>query len=259
MMKVLMVAVAVVAAAADTAAAGQAIERAPARKPVVAPRTTSVRVAVRDKDGASLPDVHLVLSGAGAGEFTTGAAGTAVMPNITDGLYRVRCEREGFVTLEREFTVRGGAWNPIDIVLNSAPPPPPVIKEPEPPPAPSAVAASGPPVTMSIPDFLDRNFIGGREPIKESVIACKPLETVRLLQMRDAVAKHVHDRLDEVIYVVAGEGTIHIGEAATPLRAGSLVVVPNGSGHSFERSGKNPLIVVSTLSGSACEAPKSTQ
>jgi mannose-6-phosphate isomerase-like protein (cupin superfamily) len=253
-----MVAVAVSAATADTAA--QSIEqRPPARKPAVAaPRTTSVRIAVKDREGASLSDVHLVLSGAGTGEFTTGAAGTAVLPIVTDGVYRVRCEREGFLTLEREFTVRGGAWNPIDIVLNPAPPPAPVIRAPEPAPAPAAVPASGPPVTLSIPEFLDRNFIG-REPIKESVIACKPLETVRLLQMREPVARHVHDRLDEIIYVVAGEGTIRIGEDATPLRAGSLVVVPNGSGHSFERQGKNPLIVVSTLSGSACEQAKATQ
>jgi oxalate decarboxylase/phosphoglucose isomerase-like protein (cupin superfamily) len=106
-------------------------------------------------------------------------------------------------------------------------------------------------VTVSIVDFLDRNFIG-REPLKESILACKPLETVRLLQMREGVAAHVHLGADEVIYVVAGEGAVRIGEETAALRAGSLVVVPNGSGHAFERRGKNPLIIVSTLIGSAC-------
>jgi uncharacterized RmlC-like cupin family protein len=107
-------------------------------------------------------------------------------------------------------------------------------------------------VTISVVDYLDRNLIG-REPLKESILACNPLETVRLLQMREAVAQHVHEGGDEVIYVVAGEGTVRIGEAATPVRAGSLVVVTNGTGHAFERGGKNPLIVVSTLVGAPCD------
>lgn len=232
--------------------------RPPVRRATPAPpKTTSVRIGVKDADGNNLADVRLVLSGAGSGEFTTGAAGTAVLPNIADGAYRIRAEHNGFITLEREFTVKGGAWNPIDIVLNPAPPPPPPPRAPEPAPKAAAPPAAGPPVMLSIPDFLDKNFIG-REPMKESVLACKPFETVRLLQMREAVATHVHDRFDEIIYVVAGEGTVRIGDQATPLRAGGLVVVPTGSGHSFERQGRNPLIVLSTLSGSACET-KSTQ
>jgi hypothetical protein len=32
-------------------------------------------------------------------------------------------------------------------------------------------------------------------------------------------------------------------------------VVPNANRHSFERRGKNPLVLVSTLAGAACEAP----
>jgi hypothetical protein len=231
------------------------------RKPTATPpKITSVRVGVHDPSGASLADVRVLLSGAATGEYTTGAAGTAILPNIKDGLYRVRCEHDGYVTLEREFTVRGGAWNPIDIVLNPAPaPPPPPPPPPAPALAPAAVPPSGPPVLMSVPDYLDKNFIGGREPIKESVVACKPLETVRLLQMRENVASHVHDRFDEVLYVVAGEGAVKIGDDTTAVRAGALVVVPNGSAHAFERRGKNPLIVLSTLTGSACDAKNATR
>jgi hypothetical protein len=220
-------------------------------------KTTSVRIGVRDENGNGVPDAKLVLSGAATGEYTTGAAGTAVLPNIKDGLYRVRCEHDGYVTLEREFSVRGGAWNPVDIVLNAAPPPPPPPKPiVAPAPKPGVIPPAGPPVTMSVPDFLDKNFISGRDPIKESIVACKPFETVRLLQMRDNVAKHVHDRADEIVYVVAGEGAVQIGDETMPVRAGSLIVVPNGSGHGFERRGRNPLIIVSTLTGAACEASK---
>jgi hypothetical protein len=228
------------------------------KRPAPAPRPISIRVSVRDQDGASLSGVRLVVSGASTGDFMTGAAGTAIVPDVKDGTYRVRCEREGFITLEREFTIKGGVWNPIDIVLNAAPAPPAPPQKPAPPPPPVAPARpGGPAVTMSIPDFIDRNFVG-RDPIKESILACAPLETVRLLQMREGVARHVHERIDEVIYVVAGEGVMRINDQTTTLKPGSLVVVPNGSQHAFERQGKNPLIVVSTLIGSACESPKPT-
>jgi mannose-6-phosphate isomerase-like protein (cupin superfamily) len=82
---------------------------------------------------------------------------------------------------------------------------------------------------------------------------------VRLLQMRENIAQHVHDRIDELIYVVAGEGAVRLGEEQNPIRAGSLVFVPNGSAHSIERRGKNPLIIVSTLVGPSCDAAKSTR
>jgi len=240
-------------AAGQTTGTGRGATRPRAAAP--APAASSVRISVRDQDGAAVPDVRLSLSGDAEGEFTTGAAGTAVVPNLKAGNYRVRCEREGFITLEREFVLRGGAWNPIQIVLNAAPPPPPPPKPAPPPVAP--VPHGGPPVTMSVPDFLDRNLIR-REPFKESIVACTPFETVRLLQLREGIAEHVHERVDEVVYVVAGEGAVRFGREATAVHPGSLVVVPNGSGHAFERRGKNPLIVVSTLAGAACTSPAPT-
>jgi cupin domain/carboxypeptidase family protein len=253
MIRALMAGVAIAGVCTVAGQAAQSPARPAAKPAAAAPRTSSLRIAVRDQDGTSLSGVRLVLSGAATGEFVTAGAGTAVVPDLKDGEYRLRCEREGFVTLEKEFTVRGGAYSHIDVVLAPLPPPPPK-PAPEPPP-PAAVPPGGRPVTMSIVDFLDKNLIG-REPLKESVVACNPLETVRLLQMREAVAPHVHEAADEIIYVVAGEGAVRMGEAATPLRPGSLVVVTNGTGHAFERAGKNPLIVVSTLVGARCDHPE---
>jgi hypothetical protein len=261
MMKVLLAAAAIGIASMTVDPAAQTSGRGATAKRPASGRTASVRVSVKDPQGSPLTDARILVStlaptGASElGTFTTGAAGTAIIPNLKDGTYRVRCEHDGFVTLEREFAVRGGAWNPIDLVLEAAPKPPPP-PAPEPPPA-AALPPSGPPVMMSLLDFLDKNFIG-REPIKESILACEPLETVRLLQMHDGIARHVHDRIDEIIYVVAGEGTVHIGEAATALRPGSLAVVPHGKDHSFDRTGKNPLVVLSTLTGAPCEPQKTT-
>src|SRR5439155_26629471 len=134
---------------------------------------------VRDQDGASLDGVRITLSGDATGEFTTAGAGIVILPNVKDGTYRAHCERDGFITLEREFSVQAGGPAAIDIVLTRQPPAPPA---PPPPPAPvRVVPPSGPPVTLSIVDFLDRNYIG-RDPLRESVLACTPLETVPLLQ-----------------------------------------------------------------------------
>lgn len=237
--------------ACSTDALAQARGRGAAKPPV---KTTSLRVSVRDQAGASLDGVKLTLSGDATGEYTTAGAGTVVIPDMKDGTYRVRAERGGFITLEREFSVRaGGPLTAVDIVLSEAPPPPPPPKAPEPPPV--VLPPPGSPVSVSIPDYLDRNFIG-REPIKESILACKPSETVRLLQLRENVAQHAHDKMDEVIYVVAGEGTIRIGEETTPMKPGSLAVVPRGSAHAIERKGRTPLIVLSTLAGAPCQSPQ---
>ena len=165
-------------------------------------RTTQVRVGIHSEDGAAINDARVVLSGDSTGEFTTGGAGTAIVPSLKDGTYRLRIERTGFVTLEREFSLRNGAPMAVDVTLTAAPPPPP----PPPPPA-KVVPSSGAPVNLSIIDFLDHNFIGNRDPLKESILACTPLETVRLLQLRDAIASHSHADTDEMLYVVAGEGS----------------------------------------------------
>lgn len=207
-----------------------------------------MQVSVRDQNRAPLSGVHLILSGTAAGAFTTGAAGTTVMPKLKDGLYRIRCERAGFVTLEREFIVRSGAKNTVDVVLNPAQPSASSASAADSPPS---AGPGGPPVTVSITDFLDRNFIG-REPMRESVLACRPLEAVRLLQMREPVAQHAHDRVDEIVYVVAGEGAIRLAGNAVQLRPATVVVVPHGSSHAFEVHGKKPLIIMSTLAGAAC-------
>src|SRR5882724_1283325 len=194
-MKAFITALALGAAVANLAA--QTPGRAPApRAAAAAAKPTSVRISVKDKGGASLSDVRLLVSGAaGGGEYTTGAAGTAIVPIPKAGLFRVRCERDGFVTLEREFTVGTGTWNPVDVVLNAAPPapapPPPAAPAPEPA-ASGAMPSSGPPLTMSIPDFIEKNFIG-RDPMKESILACKPLETVRQARIDSRSEEHTSE------------------------------------------------------------------
>jgi hypothetical protein len=216
-------------------------------------RTTQVRVGIHSEDGAPVSDARVALSGDASGEFTTGGAGTAILPSLKDGTYRLRIEGTGFLTLEREFAVRNGTPKAVDVTLTAAPPPSP---PPPPPPAaapPKAVPSSGSPVNLSIIEFLDKNFIGNKDPLKESILACTPLETVRLLQLREAIASHSHADADEMLYIVAGEGSARIADQVVPLKAGTMVVVPHAMAHTLERHGKTPLMVLSTLAGAPCQ------
>jgi hypothetical protein len=92
----------------------------------------------------------------------------------------------------------------------------------------------------------------GREPLKESVFGCLADSTSRLLQLREGMAEHTHADLDEVLYVVAGEGTVRVHGQSSTVTAGSLSIIPHGQPHAVERRGKNPLMVLSILSGAPC-------
>jgi hypothetical protein len=197
----------------------------------------------------------------GSPESVTDKTGAVTSPPLKDGSYRIRVDREGFITLEHDVVVRNGQPGTVDLVLDAAPappPPPPPPPPPEPPPPSVPESEGGPPVILSIPAFLDKNFIG-RDPLKESVLACTAHSTVRLLQVREALAEHKHADLDEVLYVVAGEGAIRARGESTPVVPGGLTVVPHGVPHAVERRGKNPLILLSTLSGAPCSATRNAR
>jgi mannose-6-phosphate isomerase-like protein (cupin superfamily) len=244
--------------AALLAGLGLPIQSKPPAQTPPRPRAASATViVVRDQSGTPVQGVRLVVSGTANSEATTDASGTASLSAMRDGAYRLRFEHDGFITLERELTLRAGQRSPIEIVLNMAPPKPTPPPEPTPTPAPRE-QPSGPPVNVSIPAFLDKNSIG-RDPLKESVLGCTGDATTRVLQIRDALAVHTHAALDEIIYVVAGDGTVRLGPQSTPISAGSLTVVPRGVAHALERRGKNPLTVLSVLAGAPCRAAASVQ
>ena len=102
---------------------------------------------------------------------------------------------------------------------------------------------------------MPKNFIG-REGRKESSLGCTPTGTATLHQLREAWLNHTHDDADEWIYVVAGEGTLRIGNADQRISAGTFSLIPHTVGHALLPTGRNPLIVISVLSGPPCGAAK---
>jgi mannose-6-phosphate isomerase-like protein (cupin superfamily) len=230
------------------------------------PRPATAHVIVRDRSGSALGDVHVAVSGPTSQEVVTDSSGIATVGIALDGSYRLRFEREGFITLEREITVPNTQLPEIAVALSAAPAPLPVVPATPPPapaPAPAAPAAvasgpSGPPVFVALPEFVDRNYIG-RAPLKESVLGCLASSTTRVLQLHDALAEHAHADADEILYVVAGDGLVKINASSSVVTAGSLTIIPRGVPHTIERRGKNPVIVLSTLSGAPCRAGDAAQ
>jgi hypothetical protein len=257
--------------------AGLAIGQLPAEKPPqatpppatpapaqTAPKAPTVRpsitVLVTDRQGKPLPEIAVKATGTMEREGKTDSDGTIILRNLNAGTYRLRFESAGTITFEREITVAAGRPVKTTAELSPAPPPPPPPKpEPAPQPAtppPPPVRPSGPPSSVSIPDFVEKNYISRGAPSKNSPVGCTATSTATLVQLREPLAEHSHAEADEMIYIVAGEGVQRIGSVDMNLTAGTFAVIPRGTPHTVTRKSNTPMIMVSILTGPPCDSGK---
>ena len=227
---------------------------APARAAASVPtKPATVTVQVTDGNGTPLADTTVTtVTGVVSREGLTTADGAMRMMNMRPGTYRLRFEREGSITLEREVIIRAGESSTLDVALNAAPPPPKAPEPVAPPPMFPTLGPPGDPKVVPVPLFLEKNFIGGREARKDSALGCTSTGTATLHQLRDAWLTHNHDNADEWIYVVAGEGTLRIGTSEQKVQAGTFSLIPHTVTHALIPQGRNPLIVTSVMSGPPC-------
>lgn len=208
-------------------------------------------IQVTDALGAPLADAAVTATGPVAREGVTGADGSLRFANMRAGAYRLKFVREGSITLERDVTLRAGESLTVDAALSSAPPAPIAPTAPVAPTAPD-LGPPGDPKVTPVPLFLEKNFIGGREARKDSLLGCTPTGTATLHQLRDSWLSHTHDAAEEWIYVVAGEGLLRIGATEQKVQAGTFSLVPHTVAHALIPQGRNPLIIISVLSGPPC-------
>ena len=74
--------------------------------------TAALTVAVNDSSGAPIADVKVSVLGPVEREGVTTAVGQARLLGIRPGTYRLRFEKEGFYTFEKEVTWRAGTPAP---------------------------------------------------------------------------------------------------------------------------------------------------
>ncbi|MQA28488.1 MAG: cupin domain-containing protein [Luteitalea sp.] len=226
---------------------------APRRAP--APKTATVIVQVTDRTGTPIAGAQVIAEGTSRREGTTDPEGMLTLRTMTAGTYRVRAEGEGFIAFEREVVVRNAPVPTVQLALSPAPPPP--VAPPPPPPAPEPVAPAVPTVeagaarTLSIPDLAERS-LGGRDAVRTVSIGCSGISRTELLVVRETHTSGVRPDEDEMLYLVAGEATMKLGDQEQPVTPGWFSIVPRGTPRSVTRRGRNPAIFLSTVSGQPC-------
>lgn len=226
---------------------------APRRTAPAQTGSASVTITVTDGVGVPLPDVTVTAEGPLSRSGTTDSAGTLRLQGVRVGTYRLRFDREGYVPFEKEITTRAGQRTlDVPVTLTAAPkvePPPPA--PPSKPEAPE-LPPPGDPKALALTDWLERNFIGSREPQKESLIGCSGVGQALVWQIRDPWTGRQHPDADGMLYVIGGEGTLRLDGKDVVVGAGTFAVVPRGTDYSFTRRGRNPLIVLGMLAGAPC-------
>ena len=215
-------------------------------------RSVTMNLTITDGAGAPIDGVQVSVTGPVTREGTTSDGGALRLLGIRPGNYRLRFERAGYVTLERDVAVRAGQAAAVDVTLSNAAPAPAPPQPETPHETKAAEAPAGEPATVSIADFVERNFISSRDPRREDELGCTASARTRLLQLREDTAEEARSDADEVLYVVAGEGTLRLGNKDVPLKSSVTAIVPRGTVRAISRKGRNPLIVLSVVSGPPC-------
>ena len=86
--------------------------------------------------------------------------GRIVFEDVPAGTYRLRFDREGFISLERELVARPGAPMDVKVTLTPAPPPPPPPEAKPAAPEPVAPPSDLAPVAIDLPSFIEKNYVG---------------------------------------------------------------------------------------------------
>jgi len=217
-------------------------------------------ITVTDPKGATLRDISVSATGPTTRNGETDASGQLNLTGLMAGTYRLRFDGEKVISFEREVAVRGAQVLDVDVTLNPAPePPPPPAPVPQPVPAPAPVPAKvgpkGQPQTVAILDWLDKEFVG-REPRRESVLACSGNERTTILQLNEPLPQRLYEDADIVYYVLGGEGNVTLDGRNSRIGTNAFVSVPRGTAHTFEKRGNRPLMLLAVLGGEPCERAK---
>lgn len=232
-----------------------------ARRPAAA--TAVVEIRVTDRTGRTIADARVSAEGPTSRDGKSDGSGFVAFRNMSAGTYRLRAEADGFFTFEKEVALRNGPALPVELSLSPAPPPPAPTPAPEPvakaeTPAPVAAAPAGEARVLSLTDMAERS-LSGRDAVRTVPIGCSGQSNAQLRIVRESLQSPAQAETDDMLYVIAGEGTLSMGGRSQPLTPGWFTLVPRGSSATVTRKGRNPIILLSVLGGPLCGAGSSGQ
>jgi mannose-6-phosphate isomerase-like protein (cupin superfamily) len=214
-------------------------------------------ITVTSPQGATISGVQVALMGPTERGGETDGSGQVNFPGLQPGTYRLRFSGDTVTAFEKEVAVRAGQVADVDVSLSPAPEPK-VVMQPAPAPPPVAAAATGPkgqPVTYSIGDLLEKEYVG-KQPRRETLLSCSGNERAAMIQLNDPMPERLYENADAIYYVLGGEGTLMLNGKETKLGLNGFASVPRGTSHSFLRRGNRLLVLLSVLSGEPCEQPR---
>lgn len=219
-------------------------------------RPVNVTVSVTDGRGLGVADTHVTLSGPVTREGATVADGSFRALGLKPGEYRFRFERERYITLERDVTVRNGQPTEVDVMLSralEAPKPEPPSPAP-PPPAAGRTSAPLPAATFDVTAYLEKDYLKSG-PNRVKSISCSDTDAVTLVQTTTSYAAAAGKR-QLVAVAIAGQGRVSAGGRSSVIdsRSGTTLVIPENTGFEATREGKGTLIFVLVTVGEGCRA-----
>jgi mannose-6-phosphate isomerase-like protein (cupin superfamily) len=226
---------------------------APRRAPAASTRS-GMAITVTNPQGGTISGVQVALMGPTERGGETDGGGQVNFPGLQAGTYRLRFSGDKVTTFEKEVAVRAGQIADVDVSLSPAPEPK-VIMQAVPAPPPAATSTAGPkgePITHSIGDLLEKEYVG-KQPRRETLLSCSGNERAAMIQLNEPMPERLYENADAVYYVLGGEGTLMMNVKEMKLGLNGFASVPRGTSHSFSKRGNRLLVLLSVLSGEPCE------
>lgn len=81
---------------------------------------------------------------------------------------------------------------------------------------------------------------------ESSILQTGSTGSVQVVSLKGTIGSHTFTNTTQIIYIVSGSGEFTVGDKKQSVSSGMVVVIPNGTDHSFKNSGTkdNPLVFV---------------
>lgn len=111
-----------------------------------------------------------------------------------------------------------------------------------------------PPLVVPTRERLDQLSTG--DPAVLRVVEGSPHASTSLIRVKGRVAPHYHQKSDETIYVIEGEGDLLLEQEWRPIAAGDLIHVPKTVPHAFVNRAPGGTLVLSTYAPAEVEGDR---